>query len=619
MNQVNKDPFKKTVHKLLMACTMSLLFCTELLAADIIQPKVYPSNNQTYALTVSPLKPSGLNGADYLLEKAGAPVWQKQQQKTAFMADVADSGESIYCSYSKGLEPPFDRDNPRDFGYMELSLLDDSGRLIWLQSIKRKTAMGFHKLPVPFCEQLLIHPQTSRAFYWYHQDQRTQLTTIDIKTGKSVVGIDFSLEQAKDLTAVESIKFHDITGSDLFLAEITGQVYEENETDDGFYGYLSDALFYLVDSKGHIYWQKHLLGSLDIRNRTNKFEEQTAYQQRDAYLKVNDLIEVNHEKQQFAITDYNAQQQHWFQISHKQPIKAIKTTALNLPTTPFETSVDNHSTPTLLQRIALSGKEADQQKPCNGNFDAIDVNSKGNLLLYHEDERTITRIRDAVSQQLLSVPKQWFKDDFIPHQLMFVGNTDQIFVNLGKAHYAVYDTEGNYLETQEWQTGCGEFCLIDFLMQKTTGRLWMESSEHQVQLAHLTGADLVPEITIEKGGQGRWFEYIYQMQTDHQGRLMMLGRTEDSFNHLYVIDSQGQPITTLNLGYGYSKAATVSNELAFISQAKSDEIVAMNFSGEVINKFQTHNHQTPYLLKAHQGTLYAITTDAVLAYDITSL
>lgn len=609
----NKDNY------FLLTILLPFFFTSQLQAQDVIQPKVYHANDGAYALAVTPFSPDGLDGAQYALQKEGETLWQIQRSTTAVMADVAAKGETITCAHTRGLEPPFDRNNREDLGYMQLILMDEAGYLIWSQSIKRYPSMRIHGPPVPYCEQILLQSQTKLALFWYHQDQRSQLKAIDIKTANDVLGIDLSLEQARNLTSIKDIKFHDIGGSDLLLVEITGRVYEENEQGNGYYGYLSDALYYLVDSKGQIYWQQHLMGSLDIRKTTPKEQQQKAYQKRDAYLKANDLIQLNHTEQQFAITDYNAQQLQWYQVSKNHQAKPVKTEPLVNIGTPFTQKVNKQTSSKLLSSINLRSKESHQKQPCDQIYAAIDVTTDGALLLYNEDNHTITQIKDSAVTSLITVPKAWIKDEYISHQLMFVGQHDQIYVNLGEASYAVYAANGQYLETQVWEPGCGEFCFTDFVVQKNTGKHWSENGEHRVILAHHTEEGNRPEVTIEKDAHGRWFEYIYEMQSDHQGRLMMLGRTEDAFNHLYVWDAKGVPVTTLDLGYGYSSAAAISDELAFISEANNDEIAVLNFSGEVVRRFKTSNNQHPYLLRVHQGKLYAVTTDAVLTYDISAL
>ncbi len=361
------------------------------------------------------------------------------------------------------------------------------------------------------------------------------------------------------------------------------------------------------------------MGSLDIRKTTPKKQQQKANQKRDAYLKANDLIQLNHAEQQFAITDYNAQQFQWYQVSKNHQVKPVKTKPLVNISTPFTQKVNKQASPKLLSIINLRGKESHQKQPSNQIYAAIDVTADGALLLYNEDNHTITQIKDSAVTTLITVPTAWIKDEYISHQLMFVGQHDQIYVNLGESNYAVYKADGQYIETQVWEQGCGEFCFTDFVMQKTTGKLWSENGKHRVMLAHHAEEENRSEVTVEKDAHGRWFEHIYEMQSDHQGRLMMLGRTEDVFNHLYVWDAKGVPVTTLDLGYGYASAATISDELAFISEANNDEIAVLNFSGEVVQRFKTSNNQHPYLLRAHQGKLYAVTQDAVLVYDIATL
>jgi len=596
---------------------LPLFYASQLLAQNVIQPNVYHSNNQMYALLVSPLSPDGLDGAKYSLQKLGQTIWQKQLQATAMMADVSDAGDTITCAHSRGLEPPFDRNNRDDLGYMQLSLIDATGHLIWSQSVKRQHSMAFHEPPTPYCEQVLIQSHTKQAFFWYDQDQHTQLKVIDINTGKSVQGINLSLQQARDLTSVEDITFHDMGASDLLLVEISGWVYEDNETGNGSYGYLSDALYYLLDTKGQVYWQQHLMGSLDIRKTHSEEEQQPAYQQRDAYLKAHDLIRLNHEKKQFAITYYNDQQLHWYQINNHQ-VKRIKTESLVNISTPFEVKVNNLSSPKLLGNIDLLNHKTEEKLACNQVYTAIDVTADGVLLLYNEDNHSISRVDGSVVSTFITIPSDWIKDDYISHEKMFVGQHDYIYVNIGEANYAVYDTDGQYLETQVWQKGCGEFCFTDFVLQKSTGKLWSENGKHQVMLAHFAEEGYVPEVVVEKDANGRWFEYIYAMQSDPQGRLMMLGRTENAFNHLYVWDTIGDPVTTLDLGYGYVSAATLGNDLAFISKANSDEIALLSFTGGVIQRFKTDNQQPPYLLRVYKDKLYAVTNDAVLVYDVST-
>jgi hypothetical protein len=603
---------------LLLTILLPFFFTSQIQAQDVVQPKVYHANNEVYTLAVSPLSPDGLNGAQYALQKEGETIWHKQLKSTAVMADVSADREIITCSYTRGLEPTFDRNHRKDLGYMQLSLMNEAGDLIWSQSIKRYPGMRIHGPPVPYCEQVLLQSQTKQALFWYHQDQRTRLKAIDVKTANDVQGIDLSLEQARNLTSIKDIKFHDIGGSDLLLVEITGRVYEDNDTGDGSYSYLSDALYYLLDTNGRVYWHQQLMGSLDIRKTRNKDMHQHAYRQRDAYLMANDLIQLNHEKQQFAITDYNAQQVNWFQLTSNHQVKSIKSEPLVNISTPFTQKVNKQTTPKLVSSIKLRGKESHQKQPCDQIYTAIDVTADGALLLYNEDNHTVTQMKDSAMTTLITVPIAWIKDEYISHLLMFVGQHDQIYVNLGESNYAVYAANGQYLETQVWEQGCGEFCFTDFVMQKPTGKLWSENRDHRVMLVHHTEEKNRPEVTIEKDAHGRWLEYMYEMQSDHQGRLMLLGRTEDAFNHLYVWDAKGAPVTTFDLGYGYSSAATISDELAFISEANNDEIAVLNFSGEVIQRFKTSNNQHPYLLRAHQGKLYAVTQDAVLVYNATT-
>lgn len=176
-------------------CFLLFLPILEVAYADtIIQPRAYQSNLQKYTLNVSPLSPDGLKGTDYSLYKEGKEIWHKQLESTALMAAVAPNGKSFYCAHSKGLEPPFDRHNRKDLGTMQLSLRDVTGELIWSQSFKRKPAMGFHRPPVPYCEQVLLLPYEEQALVWYFDEQKTQLKAIDTKSGAWINNIKLAVD-----------------------------------------------------------------------------------------------------------------------------------------------------------------------------------------------------------------------------------------------------------------------------------------------------------------------------------------------------------------------------------------------------------------------------------------
>ncbi len=128
---------------------------------------------------------------------------------------------------------------------------------------------------------------------------------------------------------------------------------------------------------------------------------------------------------------------------------------------------------------------------------------------------------------------------------------------------------------------------------------------------------MVGGLITMKDSNGRWFEYIYAIQSDEQGRLLMIGRIEDAINQLYVIDANARPLVTLDLAHGYTAGATMIEEYFFLSEAGNDEIAMLNYSGKVLRRFKTNNKQHPYL--PSQQKLFAVTQDAVLVYDLADI
>ena len=613
---------------------MKILYCflfffaNQSYAQEIVQPQKYTSNNKQFSFTISPLSPDGLSGAHYSLTNNDQKLWSKHLKTSAVMADVSSEGQVITCAYSKGLDPAYNYTKQSSYGYMQLTLFEQNGDVMWSQSIKRKPSMRMHSPPSPYCEQVLIQAKTERAFMWLFQDQQTQLQVINTRTGALLDNIKLNTEHADKLTSIKDMKFHSIDDSDLLLLSVTGRIYEEDEDGNGNYGYEADALYYLLDTQGQIIWHKSLMGSLDIRKTTESeiAPLQRAYSEQDAYFVDSEAIQVRRLPKkfitEFAITDYNKQQLHWYQLTPKNKVKSIGTKPLVMDVSPFDVQVQNQSSPKLLQNTNLTAYlDVDKQR-CSQNYEAIDLLSDGSLLLYEENNHKVTQFKDLQKPPtFFNVSKDLFKDDSIQETHMFVDHKDLIQINLGKTSFAQYSREGELLGEKAFKSSCdpSKYCRLNIVAQRNSNKLWLENSESGVMLIAPAEERFTQQAITQKDSTGQWYEYIYSIQNDDQGRLLMAGRYDDVISQLYVLDAKAQPITTLFAGSYYLNGITMAGEYIFISEADNDEIAVLNFSGDVVRRFQTSNNQTPYLLKASRNELYAITPDAVLVYDISDI
>lgn len=521
------------------------------------------------------------------------------------MADVSSMGEVITCGYDKGIEPGWQIPSSKDDGYLEVKLFDVGGELIWSQAIRRQVGMQMHGHPLPYCSQVFIQNYTNHAFFNLHTKPfESQLYSLDMRQPGSLEQKSFDLSKAHEATFFKDIHFKTIENSNLILAEITGNSYEESPNGTTKYGYLSDALFYLFENNGEILWHKSLLGSLDIRHAAGEIDAVKVF------LKQQYLLTINHQDQQFSIVDFKEKQQHNYQIMAQKTVKFINTEPFRFEPFKFNKANEQINTPLLTQTIHLN--HLDKENSCKNRFDAIDSLSNGTLLLFNKDSFRLTLYPNLNEPpNVIQLDKSLKHTKFITGEAMFVGDHNQIYVNLGLANFALLNNKGQFQHTIDLDKACQEYCLEDWVAQKSSPQFWQKSYGQGFTLVDINNKTIK---TAHKDNNGYWIEYIYTMKSDSQGRLLALGRTEDTFNKFYLFDHNGQAITTFDLGFGYSTTVTVRNDSIYLSQEKSHEILQFNLSGELTGTIQTPNHV--HQLHATNQYLFAVTDDAILVYAL---
>jgi len=522
------------------------------------------------------------------------------------MADVSSQGEVITCSYDKGLEPGWQIPPSKDDGYLELKLFDTNGQLKWSQALKRRFSMQMHAYPEPECLQVFIQNHKRHAYFYLSMEQSETLLSLDMEQPGTLAASPIDLGIADEKTSVRNIHFHSIQHSNLILAEIIGRVYEDNADGEGSYGYLADALFYLFDNSGQIVWQKQLLGSLDIRYAQGELNE------KKVYLKKHNLLTLDQDNQQFSIIDFKNKKQHNYQISVQNSVGFIDTEPFHFQTFSFTKATEETELPRLTQTIPLH--QSSKDNPCEHRYSSIDTLSDGTLLLFNQDNFSLSILPSLTEPaNIIQLDKSLKLDDYISGEAMFVGQNNQLHINLDQANFALFNKNGDLQTTTDLDKTCQEYCNNDYVAQKNSPLYWKETYKQGFSLID-TDNQIIK--TANRDSNGQWIDYIYTMKSDAQGRLLALGRTQDTFNKLYLFDANGQALTTIDLGYSYSEDATIMNDRIYLSQQRSNEILQFNLAGELTGIIPTPNQA--YQLHATKKYLFAVTDQAILVYAQTA-
>jgi hypothetical protein len=132
----------------------------------ILNPTTYLSPSGEYSLFINPDHRYGNGSASYRLTRQDTVVWEGKRPFTLWKAGVTDEGVVAGYGYSAGESGYESNTNePGDYGYFEIVILNPVGDLQLHQKVKRNASpfLMFDADPNPLAEALLIDSTNDRV------------------------------------------------------------------------------------------------------------------------------------------------------------------------------------------------------------------------------------------------------------------------------------------------------------------------------------------------------------------------------------------------------------------------------------------------------------------------
>jgi hypothetical protein len=196
--------------------------------------------------------------------------------------------------------------------------------------------------------------------------------------------------------------------------------------------------------------------------------------------------------------------------------------------------------------------------------------------------------------KVFSLPVDQIPTDSILTSKMLIDQNNQVYINLGRCQYAVFNAQGKYLKNFKSALNCGEYHRIN-LMTHSGGTLFWKEKDNTITLEKYQGNTSQVLKTITKDSNGHWLNRVSDLVTDKKGRLIASGDRSDGLRKqdqvIYVFDENGSPLSTFPVK-DYVSSLTFSGDYIYLNFSSEQHIRVFDLNGQQVSSFKIKNsHQ----------------------------
>lgn len=236
-----------------------------------------------------------------------------------------------------------------------------------------------------------------------------------------------------------------------------------------------------------------------------------------------------------------------------------------------------------------------QQQRLFNSIAAIDTNSKGDVYLFNDDLFAVIQLSPEGQQKnVFSLPADKIPTDFITKTAFFIDHRDQVYINLGRCYYAVFDADGHTMKRFQSAPQCSQYDRSNMIAHPQRNTFWKAEEDQLLQLSY-DGHTRQILTTITKDSNGHWLNHIGDLVIDEKGRLITTGDRSDTIRKqdrvIYVFNDNGLPLSTIPIT-DYVSSLTFSGNYIYVNFSNEQHIRVFDLSGQPVTTFMNENTQT---------------------------
>lgn len=237
--------------------------------------------------------------------------------------------------------------------------------------------------------------------------------------------------------------------------------------------------------------------------------------------------------------------------------------------------------------------QSQQQKLFN-DISVIQTNSKGDIYLFNHENYAVIKLSAKGEQQtVFSVPIEQIPTSSFSTESMFIDDEDQVYINLDRCKYAVFNADGESVNGFHSALKCGEYDRINLTANHNSRSFWRVENDI-ITLENHSGDEFQVIQTTTKDSNGHWLNRVGDLVMDRKGRLIATGDRSDNFSEqdqvIYAFDENGLPITTIPIE-DYVSSIALAGDYIYVNFSKEEQIRVLNLEGQQVAAFYNKNAQ----------------------------